>query len=149
MSAPDRTLTRVAAVLSAGAGLVHVGLAGEHAEHHWTMGVAFLLAGVAQLGWSAALLLRYGRRVVGAGALLQLACVAALVATATVGWPVGPEAWQPEQVSTSALVCLALELSAAAGARSLLIGRVRLPSAVLPLALVAVVASSSGALAAG
>lgn len=149
MDSPDRTLTRIAAALSAGAGLIHVGLAGAHAEHHWTMGVAFLLAGVAQLAGAGALLLRPARRVVAAGAAVQLACVAGLVLVSTVGWPVGPQAWQPEQVSTAAVVCVGLELAATAAAAALVLGRVRLPSLALPVALVAVVASSSGALAVG
>ena len=85
--APDRPLVGVAAAVSAGAGLIHVGLAAAHAEHHWTMGVAFLLTGFAQLAWSAALLLRWSRPVLLLGAAVHLAAVAGLALVASAGWP--------------------------------------------------------------
>ena len=144
--APDRPLVGVAAAVSAGAGLIHVGLAAAHAEHHWTMGGAFLLTGFAQLAWSAALLLRWSRPVLLAGAAVHVAAVAGLALVATVGWPVGPNAGIAEEVSTAALLSLALELSAVAAAVSLLDARVRLPALAPPTAWVAVLAATGGAL---
>ena len=145
-AAPDRSLVGVAAAVSAGAGLIHVGLAGAHAEHHVTMGVAFLLTGLAQLAWSAALPLRWSRPALLAGAAVHLAAIAGLAMVTSVGWPFGPQAGVAEQVSTAALICLVLELAAVGAVVSLLGARVRLPALAQPTAWVAVVAATAGAL---
>ncbi len=47
---PDRTLVAVSAALSAGAGLVHLGVTPAHFDHHWSMGAAFLVTAWVQLG---------------------------------------------------------------------------------------------------
>ena len=145
----DRTLLAVACLLSAGAGVVHVGLAADHAEHHLSMGAAFLAAGWAQLAWPALAWLRTRPQVLVLGAVLQLAAVAALALTTRVGWPLGATAGAPEPLTGAAVLCLALELGVLASLASLLLAPARLPRAVLPLALGAAVACSSTAVVVG
>ena len=145
----DRTLLAVAGAMSAGAGVVHVGLAAEHGAHHWSMGLAFLLTGWAQLAWPVAAWLRPQRPLLQLGGALHLAAVAGLVLVSLVGWPLGPLAWQPEQVTSAALLCLGLELAVVGSLVSFVRARVRLPRAALPVALAAAVLASTGAVALG
>jgi hypothetical protein len=144
---PDRTLVAVSAALSAGAGLIHLGLAPGHVDHHWSMGAAFFVVGWAQVAWAVAVWFRAGRRLLAAGIALQGAALAGLFAATSVGWPFGPSAWEREAMSTPAWICAGLELAALAAMTALLVGRLTLPRLALPMALVAVVAASSAALA--
>ena len=143
---PDRTLVSVSATLSAGAGLVHLGVTPAHLDHHWSMGVVFLLTAWAQLGWAVAVWTRGSRGLLATGAAIQGAALAGLAAGVTVGWPFGPDAWVAEQVSTAALLCAGLEVGALAGAAALLAGQISFPRVALPMAVAAAVACSSAAL---
>ena len=101
------------ATLSAGAAALHLALAPEHMSHHWTMGLSFYAAFVLQLLWSVLLLVHPTRQVMVAGALGQAGAVGVYFVVHAVGWPFGPEAWQPEAHELAGIVCCALEAAAA------------------------------------
>jgi hypothetical protein len=76
----------LAAMASAGAGLVHGAAAGSHNGDR-TLAVLFALAAAAQLGWAAVALARPARLVAVAGVALNLSFVAVWLLTRTAGVP--------------------------------------------------------------
>ncbi|MCW2714669.1 MAG: hypothetical protein JWN88_1716 [Frankiales bacterium] len=144
---PDRTLVAVSAALSAGAGLVHLGVTPAHVDHHWSMGTAFLVTAWLQLGWAVAVWARCSRGLLAAGVAIQVAALAGLATASMVGWPFGPDAWVVEGVSTAALLCAGLETGALLSAAALFVGQITLPRVALPIAVAAVMVSSSAAVA--
>jgi hypothetical protein len=77
----------VAAMASAGAGLVHAAAAGSHNTDS-TLALLFSLAAAAQFGWAALAVARPVRAMAGAGALLNASMVGAWLVSRTSGWPV-------------------------------------------------------------
>lgn len=108
-------LRGVLATLSAGAAGLHLAVAPAHMSHHWSMGLSFYLAAALQLLWSALLLVRPTRPVIVLGALGQATGVPVYLLVHSLGWPLGPEAWQPEPHELAGVVCCALEAAAALG----------------------------------
>jgi hypothetical protein len=86
------------ASLSAGAGVIHLAVTGEHFAEFWLSGVFFLVVGAAQLIWVVAVLLRPMPATLTAGAIGNAAVVGVWVLSRTVGLPVGPDAGTPEVV---------------------------------------------------
>ena len=139
------------AALAAGAGAVHFAMVPSHLEHHWTMGVGFVLAGWAQLAFAAAVLVRRDRRLLLAGGLGSAVLVLAYGFVHAVGWPWGPAAWTPEEVTAPGLLSVAFEVVLAIGVLLALQGgrarRAARTAFALPVVGTLVVAMSSATLA--
>ena len=151
---PGHTARVLLAVLSAGAGVLHIAAVSTHLEHHWTMGALFAITGWAQLIWAALLILRPTRRIVIGGAVAQAAVFTGYVIVHLVGWPLGANAGQPEPHGAMGLLACALELAVVIGVVLLTPwpGAVRVgsvPRIAVPLAGVLVVGLSSAAIAVG
>ena len=139
------------AALSAGAAAIHFAMVPSHLEHHWTMGVGFLLAGWAQLAWAAAVLVAPSRRLLLIGGLLSAALIMAYGVVHTAGWPWGNAAGEAEELTAPGILCVAFEGLLAIGALLALQGgrarRVARTAFALPVIGTLVVAMSSATLA--
>jgi hypothetical protein len=144
----DLRLRAALATLAAGAGVVHVAVAPEHADHHWTMGLAMALTAWAQLGWAVAVIVRPSRLLLLAGAAASGVLVLAYAAVSVVGWPLGPSAGEPEAQTAAGLLCAGLELVVVLAVPPAL-GAWRVPRLLLPAAGVFVVGSTTSLLVLG
>ena len=139
------------AALAAGAGAVHFAMVPSHLEHHWSMGVGFVVAGWLQLLWAAVVLVRPTRRVLLAGGVGSALLVAAYGGVHAVGWPWGVAAWTPEEVTAPGLLCVAFEILVAVGVLLALQGgrmrRAARTAFALPVVGTLVIAMSSATLA--
>jgi hypothetical protein len=107
-------LVRCAALLTAGAALIHVGVAGPHFQEWWAAGLFFLVAAAAQLGWALWAWARpVTRTVLLAGAAGSVALVGLWAVSRTSGLPFGPGAGAAEPVGTADVVCVVLEVLSA------------------------------------
>jgi hypothetical protein len=105
----------MAAVLAAGAGIIHVKAAIDHGSHWWAFGVFFGLLVCFQLGW--ALLVWRGRRdarLLDAAIYVSLATAAICLLSRIVGVPFGPWAWDAEPIGALDLIATLDELALAA-----------------------------------
>jgi hypothetical protein len=109
---PSAGALYVAALASAGAGLIHAAAAGAHAGDRVTV-VLFAMVAVAQVGWAAVALQRPERAVALVGAGLNAALVLAWLATRTVGLPLLDALREPEAAGVQDTVCAGLGLVAA------------------------------------
>ena len=108
-------LVRCAALLTAGAALVHVGVAGQHFSEWWAAGLFFLVVAAAQIGWALWVWSRPATRtILLAGAAGSVALVLLWVVSRTSGLPFGPGAGVAEPVGAADVVCGVLEVLAAA-----------------------------------
>lgn len=115
-----RGLERLAGVLSVIAGGIHAGAGPEHFSEWWAYALFFFGAAFAQVSYGLILLTQgieaWGgwsvvrHRVYLAGIVGNLAIVALWIVTRTVGVPVGPEAFEPEEVGIVDLSSKAVEL---------------------------------------
>jgi hypothetical protein len=113
----DRTALRlVLGAAAIGAGVIHLSVAPDHLAEYRPLGIGFLVAGLLQMGWGAAIAARDSRRLLVAGAAGSLLLVGAYVMSRTVGLPLGPEAFEPEAFGAADLLCCALEVPVALGA---------------------------------
>lgn len=104
------SLQRAAALLTAGAAFIHIGVAGQHFQEWWAAGVFFLVTAAAQLVWAGWLWQRpAGRWVLLGGAALNVALLAVWAVSRTTGLPFGPGAGQPEAVGVADVVTGVLE----------------------------------------
>jgi hypothetical protein len=97
----------VLVALAAAAGAIHLAMAPAHGAESAAHGVAFALAGWAQLALAGALLARPSRTLVALGAVLSGAFLVAWVVSRTVGLPVLGE----EEVGLVDALCAGLELA--------------------------------------
>jgi hypothetical protein len=109
------------AVLSAIAGIIHLGVVPEHMREYVPYGVFFVAVGVLQLVGSRVLLKRpearwYLATAVGNGALVLL-----WVVSRTAGLPVGPMPWAPEQVGLLDVISTVVEVALVFGSVVLLV----------------------------
>jgi hypothetical protein len=104
--------TVVAGLCSLGAGAVHAGAVGAHAEHRAAV-VVFTLLAVTQLLWGGLALLRRGRAVAAVGVLVGLGAVAGWALAKTTGVPFVPGLDVAEPVQLADGVAAALALTAA------------------------------------
>src|SRR4051794_2424940 len=145
-----------AGALTAGAGAVHLAVVPEHLAEYPLFGIFFLVVGLAQAGAAVAVTLRPTRR-----RLTLLAAAEAMLAllwlvSRTIGLPIGPDPWTPEQIGVADIACVALEVVsvavlaglAARGARPRSRRRVRTPvgagAVVLATAWVTVIGVGTG-----
>jgi hypothetical protein len=99
----ETVLLLVAAVTLIGA-LIHVGAGVDHFHEFPLYTVVFCLLAVAQMTWAAMLLRRPSRRVLILGCAMQAAIVGLWALSRTVGVPIAPRAWVPEQIGAADLV---------------------------------------------
>jgi hypothetical protein len=111
----------VLAAAAVGAGAIHLVFAPEHLTEYQPLGIGFVVAGVLQLLWAVALVLRDSRRWLVVGGVLSLAFAGVYLMSRTVGLPIGPEAFQAEPFGLSDVICCALELPV--GVAALLLAR--------------------------
>ena len=90
----------IAAALSAMAGVVHLWVLPGHAEESWLYGLFFLVAGLGQLLCALFLLSLHRINVIALlGVVGNGGVLATYVLSRTVGVPLGPHAWEPEEVA--------------------------------------------------
>jgi len=90
--------TVVVAALSLGAAVIHLAAAPPHLAELGALGAGFLVATAFQAGWAGAWLRRPSRALAWLGIAGSLAISAAWAWTRTIGLPVGPDAFTPEQI---------------------------------------------------
>jgi hypothetical protein len=100
----------VLSLAGAAAGAVHLGVTPSHWAQAPVYGAFFLLAGTAQLAYSALLLLRSLRGLVAVAVVGNLGLLLLWVQTRTTGVPLGPAAGLREPVGPLDLACAGLEL---------------------------------------
>lgn len=130
----------VAAVASIGAGAIHAGAIGIHAEHA-ALARVFVVMAVFQLGWGLVMLMRPSRPLAIAGVIGNGVAVAGWLVTriSGIGWMGGLETAEAPQFTDS--VCAALGLVAAGTALvGLLVGPRSVPAPRLALPALAVAA---------
>ena len=131
-----------AAMASIGAGLIHGGAIGLHAEHP-QLARLFILVTVAQVAWGVMAMLRPRGWLFVVGMLVNVGSVAGWLATRLSGisWIDGLEVRESAQIADS--LCAALGLIAAVIAmRAVLLGKIEIsstPRVAVPAVLVAVV----------
>jgi FtsP/CotA-like multicopper oxidase with cupredoxin domain len=141
-----------AAVLTLGAGAIHLAVAPEHLEEYLPFGLFFLVVAAAQIVAAPLLLVRPSNRLAVVVAVGSCALVGLWLVSRTVGLPVGVEPWRPEEVGIPDVVCVLLESAGAAVAGVLAIrGRrprrrhpVRTPLAAAPVVLLVSAATVVG-----
>jgi hypothetical protein len=89
---------RFAAVISVAAAVVHASVAPAHFGEGMLFGVLFVVAAQLQAGWAWLSWAGPSRRVLVAGAALNVGVALVWLWSRTTGLPVGPEAWEPEPV---------------------------------------------------
>jgi hypothetical protein len=120
---PDGRRARLPAQLalcSAAAATIHFAVISPHWDEYVPFAVLFAVTGAFQLLWAAAVLVRPGRAILLAGAVVNLGVAAAWVVSRTAGMPIGPEAWTPEAIGFADVAATLFELAVAAGAFALL-----------------------------
>lgn len=95
------TLPRLAALCSAGAAAIHLGVTPEHFQQWWLYGVFFLTLAAFQLGWAAVTWQSCSRGLLRTGFAVNLATLGLWATTRTSGLPFGPDAGARETVGTS------------------------------------------------
>jgi FtsP/CotA-like multicopper oxidase with cupredoxin domain len=99
-----------AAVLTLGAGAVHLAVVPDHLQEYLPFGVFFVVVGLGQMATGVAVVVRPSRTL-----FTMIATAAAVLGwlwlvSRTSGLPVGPDPWTPEPVGTADVVCTAFEL---------------------------------------
>jgi hypothetical protein len=98
------------ALLSAGAGIIHLSLVSEHMHEARAFGVFFLASGIAQLVWAVLASGALNRRALLIACVGNAAIVALWVVSRTSGLPIGPEPWVPEAVGFPDIVATTYEV---------------------------------------
>src|SRR5689334_15967912 len=87
-----------AALMTLGAAAIHFAVAPDHLNEYLPFGIFFIIVGLAQVVLAMAAIVRPGRRVFAAAALVAAGCLALWLVSRTTGLPIGPEPWKPEAV---------------------------------------------------
>lgn len=105
-----RALPRAAALLTAGAAAIHLGVAGSHFAEWWASGLFFLIAAAGQGVWAVAAWTRPpARRMLNTGAAMNTSLIAVWLLSRTAGLPIGPGGGIPEAVGAADLITVAME----------------------------------------
>jgi hypothetical protein len=99
----------VICALSWAAGLIHVGAAISHLQEHVLYAVFFEVLASLQFVWGIAVYRSAARRLLSAGAVVNLLVVALWIVSRTSGLPVGPQPWHPEAAGALDVICSADE----------------------------------------
>ena len=102
----------VAAAATAGAGVIHLSVIQEHLEEFWLFGVFFVASGIIQLAWAVAILVRPSRPLLLVGVVGNALIAAVWLMSRTVGLPLGPEVWTPEEAGSIDLAATGLQIAA-------------------------------------
>lgn len=100
----------VAAVCTAGAGVLHARVIAQHLQESWLFGLFFIVSAVLQLAWAGAILWRPNRLLLTVGLIVNAAIVAIWVLSRTIGLPLGPDLWIREAVAAPELLATGLEV---------------------------------------
>ena len=113
---PGRTVSMqmplaiIAAALSLAAAGIHFAVISEHLEEDVLFGVLFFALGWFQLVWAQVYLIWPRRSVALLAIAINLGAVLVWIVSRTVGLPIGPQAWVPEQVGFADLLASSFEL---------------------------------------
>lgn len=107
---------RLAAIASIGAAVIHVAVIPSHWRDWMPAGLFFASVVVFQVLWALAAWARPGGPLLGAGILLNGACVALWVWSRTAGVPFGPHAGTPEPIAAADICALLLQCYVVMGA---------------------------------
>jgi hypothetical protein len=107
------------ALLSAGAGIIHLAVLGPHLREFWLFGVFFAVVALAQLAWALLVMRWPSRRLWLAGAVGNAVVIVVWIASRTVGLPVGADAGHAEPVGFADALSTAYEALLVAGAAAL------------------------------
>jgi hypothetical protein len=116
LGAPDKTvatytpLAVIAAALSLAAAGIHFAVISEHLEEDVLFGVLFFAFGWFQLVWAQVYLIWPRRRVALLAIVINLGGVLVWLMSRTVGLPIGPAAWVPEQIGFADILASSFEL---------------------------------------
>jgi hypothetical protein len=116
LGAPGRTvpmhtpLAIIAAALSLAAAGIHFAVIKEHLEEWVLFGFLFFALGWFQLVWAQVYLVWPRPSVAAAAIVVNLGAVLVWAMSRTVGMPIGPEAWTPEQIGFPDLLATSLEI---------------------------------------
>jgi hypothetical protein len=105
-----RSLTLMAAGLSAGAAVIHLAAAPSHYLEIGDLAAGFLASAAFQGWWAARAVGGLSRRLVDVAIVVNVAIVAAWAWTRTVGLPLGPFAGGPEPMGLPDAVCTLFEV---------------------------------------
>ena len=104
-------LVITAALLSAGAAAIHFAVIPAHFEEWWGFGAFFVFSGLAQLGWSLAVVTWPRRHLFWMGVIGNAAIVALWVVTRVEGTLVGPEPHEPEPIGIADGIATGFEIA--------------------------------------
>jgi hypothetical protein len=113
------------ALLSAGAGVIHLAVVPEHLEEWFAAGVFFIALGAFQIAWAPVVAFRPERWILLAGAVVNAGVVALWAVSRTTGLPVGPEAGEPEAIGLADGLATTLEALIVMGSMALMMARRR------------------------
>jgi hypothetical protein len=99
---PQTVLVLVAALAFVGA-LIHVGAAADHWEEYHLYTLVFLSLAALQTCWAVLTLRGTSQRVLVLGCVLQLGIVGLWALSRTIGVPLAPTAWTPEEIGIADL----------------------------------------------
>jgi hypothetical protein len=117
---PQTVLVLVAALAFVGA-LIHVGAAVDHWKEYHLYTLAFSCLAALQTCWAVLILRGASRRVLVLGCVLQLGIVGLWVVSRTVGVPLAPTAWAPEEIGIADLTATIGELTTVLATLSVLL----------------------------
>jgi hypothetical protein len=118
----DRSILRIVAVLSLGAGAIHLAAAPHHYSELGDLGAGFLVSGLFQVGWARAALRAPSARTVWIGIGGNVGIVAAWIVARSLGLPAGAEPWMPEAIGLPDGAATAFEILVVAGLTLRLLG---------------------------
>jgi hypothetical protein len=113
-----RTVAVALALLSVGAGMLHLTAAGDHRDHLHILAF-FIAIGTFQLAWAARLAWRPSNRVLAAGLGVNAAVIAVWILSRTHGIPLIPEVGEREALGLKDAATSGLEVVLVAGAAML------------------------------
>jgi hypothetical protein len=100
----ERTILLLVAGLAFIGGLIHVGAAVDHWEEFHLYTLVFSCLALVQAAWATLILRGASRRVLILGCVFQLGVVALWAVSRTVGVPIAPEIWTPEEIGVADLI---------------------------------------------
>lgn len=127
----DRTsaLRIILAISSIGAGVIHAAVVPQHVKEGALFGCFFILAAGFEIAWAMAVLFRPAVIVYTIGSLANGATIGIWLVSRTIGLPIGPDPWMPEEIQSLDAAATSLELLLVVGSGVLLLrhahGRVR------------------------
>jgi hypothetical protein len=108
---PGRLSLAQLPILSAGAGAIHLAVAGDHFEYYWLHGAFFVVVGLAQLVWAGLVGAVPARLLFRAAVAGNGAVIVTWVVSRVVGVPFGPNSWTPESVALEDALATSFEIA--------------------------------------